>query len=132
MQAGFLKSSLLALLLMTSTTAFAEEATPVEALGRPEAIATLAAACAESPTLKAMFDATEGDGTLARTEVCACLVEDLGPQITLADAEMLARQLQGTLSLDEREAYANTAHLGEITETSFSRCQGQTGHFTTD
>lgn len=112
--------------------AHAEEAIPVEALGLPEAIETLAAACAGSPTLKAMYDATEGDGTLARTEICACIVDDLGPQLTLADAQMLARELQGTLTSDEREAYANTVHLGEITETSFSACQERTGHFTTD
>ncbi len=130
MRLGVLEMLVVAPLLIG--VADAEEALPVEALGLPEAVETLAAACAGSPTLKAMFDATEGDGTLARTEICACIVEDLGPQITLADAQMLARELQGTLTMEEREAYANTERLGEITEESFSGCQEQTGHFTTD
>lgn len=124
-------TAIVALLLLGSSAA-AEEGTPVEALGMPEAVATLDAACASSPTMKAMYDATEGDGTLARTEVCACIVEVLGPQLTLADAEMLARELQGLLTSEERNAYANTERLGELAETGFSECQERTGHYTVD
>ena len=131
MRRNLLGSAVVALLVLGGTAA-GEEGTPIEALGLPEAVATLDAACASSPTMKAMFDATEGDGTLARSEICACVVEVLGPQLTIADAGMLARELQGTLTPDEREAYANTKRLGELAESGFSECQARTGHFTTD
>lgn len=109
-----------------------DAAAPSDALGLPESAEILSAACLVSPGMKAMFDATEGDGTAARIDVCGCLVEVLGPQITLADARILARELDGSLTNEDREGYANGEQLGTIAEAGFVTCQQRTNHFTTD
>lgn len=122
----------IAVLLPLSPVLAQDAAAPVDALGLPESAEILSAACLVSPGMKAMFDATEGDGTAARIEVCGCLVEVLGPQITLEDAGMLSRELAGTLSAEERDGYQRTEQLGEIAEAGFETCQERTNHFTTD
>lgn len=119
-------------LLLLGGRVTAEEVAAVEALGLPEAVDLLATACAGSPMMKVMFDAAEGDGTVAVAEVCACVVEVVGPRITLADAEMLAAELGGTMTPEARAAYANAERLGEIAETGFTQCQDRTGHHTVD
>lgn len=98
-----------------------------EALGLPEATEALSTACRASEGMLAMMTAAAADGAAARMELCDCLVEVLGPQITLRESDLLARELSGTLSSEDRDGYENTEHLGEIAEGSFVACQARMG-----
>jgi len=119
--------SLPALLLLTGA-ALAQG----EAMGTAEATALLDTACRASEQMAAMLGATGADPATAREAMCGCLVEVLGPQITFADAEMLAAELSGTLTDEARAGYADTERLGEVAEAGFGQCQERTGYLTTD
>lgn len=119
--------SLCAILFMTGASL-----AQVEAIGTAEGTALLDTSCRASEQMAAMLGATGADPVTARDTMCGCLVEVLGPQITFADAEMLASELSGTLTNEARTGYANTEHLGEIAEAAFGQCQQSTGLVTVD
>lgn len=122
-----LLSSLCAILLLTGTALG-----QVEAIGSSEGTALLDRSCRASEQMAAMLGAVGADPATARDTMCGCLVEVLGPQITFADAEMLAAELSGRLSDEARLGYANAEHLGEIAEAAFGQCQQSTGYLAAD
>lgn len=115
-------------MLMLTGVALAQ----VEAMGTAEGTALLDSSCRASEQMAAMLGAVGADPATARDTMCGCLVEVLGPQITFADAEMLAAELSGTLTSEARADYANTEKLGEIAEAGFGQCQERTGFVTVD
>lgn len=118
----------LSAILLTTSMALAQ----VEAMGTTEGTALLDSSCRASEQMAAMLGAIGADPATARDTMCSCLVEVLGPQITFADAEMLAAELSGTLTSQARADYANTQKLGEIAEAGFGQCQERTGLVTVD
>lgn len=115
-------------MLMLTGVALAQ----VEAMGTAEGTALLDSSCRASEQMAAMLGAVGADPATARDTMCGCLVEVLGPQITFADAEMLAAEFSGTLTSEARADYANTEKLGEIAEAGFGQCQERTGFVTVD
>ena len=65
-----------------------------------------------------------------RTNLCVCLSETLAPQITTADADMLATDLDGTATEQSRSDYPTYPSLSGMAGEVFDRCS--TGIVTVD
>jgi hypothetical protein len=82
------------------------------------------AACNSSEGLLSAL-ATEGnDGTASRTTLCECLVTDLTAKVSTADANELAKDLDGTATDASKAAYANYGPASEAAGAAFQACIG--------
>jgi hypothetical protein len=80
------------------------------------------AACINSEGLLAVIGGTPEQAAPLRTTLCQCLTTTLGPQISTADADILAMDLDGTATLESRNAYATYQQLTEFAGTAFQGC----------
>lgn len=81
-----------------------------------------ARACLEGGRMEAMVGQAAQGALAATAQVCGCMVGQLSAQATAEDIDHLTRELLGTLSFDEKEAYLRKAELGAIAEPAFQAC----------
>lgn len=95
---------------------------PVSPPSGPADMARFDTACHSSEGLLAVIGGTPDEAAPLRTTLCQCLTTTLGPQISTADAEILAMDLDGTATLETRNAYPTYQQLTELAGTAFQGC----------
>lgn len=99
------------------TAAAGSEASPA-----PANMAVFDAACTNSAILLEVIGGTPEQATPLRTKLCTCLVTVLGPQVSADDAEVLARDLDGSATDESRNAYEGYEALAETAAVAFDGC----------
>ena len=80
------------------------------------------AACSNSRTLLDVIGGTPAEATPLRATLCQCLVSTLAPQVSTADADVLAHDLDGTATDASRKAHAGYDTIAGIAGTAFGGC----------
>ena len=80
------------------------------------------AACHGSGGLLQVIGGTTEQATPIRTTLCDCLSVALGPQLTTADADILAQDLDGTATEASRAAHANYQEAESRAGAAFDSC----------
>jgi hypothetical protein len=79
-------------------------------------------ACMNSELILQSIGGTPEEATPLRTTLCQCLTTTLGPQVSTADADVLAQDLDGTATDESRNAHAGYQALTEVAGTAFNGC----------
>jgi hypothetical protein len=109
-----LKGCLVAEGLTTDT----EAATP----NAPADMSRFDAACLNSEGVLQVIGGAREDAAQLRPTLCQCLTGVLGPQISTADAQILAQDLEGIATEESRQAYPGYQQLSEIAGNAFNGC----------
>jgi hypothetical protein len=80
------------------------------------------AACMSSESVLQAIGGTAEEAAPLRTTLCQCLSSALGPQISTADAAILAQDLEGIATEESRQAYPGYPQLSEIAGNAFNGC----------
>src|SRR5690606_31852062 len=80
------------------------------------------AACTNSTILLEIIGGSAEDAAPKRTELCACLVTALAPEISTDDAAVLAADLDGSATDESRSAYGRYEALSEVAGGAFDQC----------
>ncbi len=79
-------------------------------------------ACTSSQALLQSVGGTPEEAAPLRTTLCQCLATTLGPQVSTADADVLAKDLDGTATEETRSAYPGYQQLTELAGNAFNGC----------
>jgi hypothetical protein len=79
-------------------------------------------ACLNSEGLLAVIGGTPEEAAPLRTTLCQCLTTTLGPQISTADAGVLAMDLDGTATETTRSAHPGYQQLTQVAGAAFEGC----------
>lgn len=88
----------------------------------PADMSTFDTACNASEGLLMVIGGEPEAAAPMRTTLCQCLVTTLGPQVSTADAAILAADLDGTASEESRQAYPGYQALADVARVAFQGC----------
>jgi hypothetical protein len=79
-------------------------------------------ACLESEGLLGVIPGDPEQRPQMRETLCQCLSGALGPQISTADAEILAADLDGSATEEARQAHPGYVNVSEVARIAFNGC----------
>lgn len=79
-------------------------------------------ACTNSELLLGVIGGTPDEAAPLRSRLCECLVKTLAPQVTTADADILATDLDGTATAESHAAYEGYDAVAQTAGVAFDGC----------